>query len=133
MTRSPGIAINGRFLTQRTTGVQRFAAEITAALDAMTAEGALSGARLVCPAGLPAPPWPHLAPERVPGPRGQAWEQWALPRAAGGAVLLNLGNTAPLLAGRRQAVVIHDAGAFDTPESYSRAFRASSDDHRYEA
>jgi glycosyltransferase involved in cell wall biosynthesis len=39
-------------------------------------------------------------------------------------MLLNLGNTAPLMAGRRQAVVIHDAGAFDTPESYSFAFRS---------
>jgi glycosyltransferase involved in cell wall biosynthesis len=38
-------------------------------------------------------------------------------------MLVNLGNTAPLLAGRRQAVVIHDAGVFDTPESYSLAFR----------
>ncbi|MDN3568346.1 glycosyltransferase family 4 protein [Paeniroseomonas aquatica] len=39
-------------------------------------------------------------------------------------MLVNLGNTAPLAPGRPQAVVIHDAGAFDTPESYSAAFRA---------
>ncbi|WP_431269479.1 hypothetical protein [Dankookia sp. P2] len=56
--------------------------------------------------------------------RGQAWEQSELPLRARGRTLVNLGNTAPLAAGRHQLVVIHDAGAFDTPESYSTAFRA---------
>ena len=37
---------------------------------------------------------------------------------------MSLGNTAPVLAGSRQVVVIHDAGVFDTPESYSLRFRA---------
>jgi glycosyltransferase involved in cell wall biosynthesis len=37
-------------------------------------------------------------------------------------MLLNFGNTAPLLA-RRQLVVIHDAGVFRTPAAYSRRFR----------
>lgn len=55
--------------------------------------------------------------------RGNAWEQFALPRAAGAAFLVNLANTAPLFA-RRQAVVIHDAGVFATPEAYSWKFRA---------
>jgi hypothetical protein len=34
-----------------------------------------------------------------------------------------IGNTPPLLAGRGQVVVIHDAGVFDTPTSYSWKFR----------
>lgn len=122
MTHAP-IAINGRFLTQRITGVQRFAAEVAGALDRMVADGALPPARLLVPAGGDTSAFPHLTPERFGRLRGQAWEQVELPLRARGSVLVSLGNTAPLLAGRRQAVVIHDAGAFDTPESYSKAFR----------
>jgi O-antigen/teichoic acid export membrane protein len=118
------IAVNGRFLTQRITGVQRFASEVTGALDRMAAEGACPPARLLAPAGADASAFPHLAVERFGRLRGQAWEQAELPRRARGSVLVSLGNTAPLLAGGRQAVVIHDAGVFDTPESYSAAFRA---------
>lgn len=93
------IFINGRFLDQALTGVQRFAREVTACLPQAT---------LLRPAG------------RL---RGQAWEQAVLPGAARAGLLLNLGNTAPLWRRGRQAVVIHDAGVFDTPESYSRPFR----------
>ncbi|MBL6077236.1 glycosyltransferase family 4 protein [Belnapia sp. T18] len=117
------IAVNGRFLTQRVTGVQRFAAEITRALDAMAAEGLLPGARLLRPAAGAPSPFPHLRDEPFGRLRGQGWEQVELPARARGSVLVNLGNAAPLLARGRQAVVIHDAGAFDTPDSYSLAFR----------
>ena len=54
--------------------------------------------------------------------RGQAWEQFNLPGAARRGILINPGNTAPLLA-RRQIVVIHDAGVYSTPEAYSWKFR----------
>ncbi len=124
---SPPLVLNGRFLTQGMTGVQRFATEIAHAADVLAGEGAWpAGTRVLVPAGFADPsPFRHLPLERTPGARtGQAWEQATLPRAARGATLVNLGNTAPLLAGRRQAVVIHDAGVFDTPESYSLAFRA---------
>jgi glycosyltransferase involved in cell wall biosynthesis len=118
------IAVNGRFLGQQVTGVQRFAGEITRALDAMAAEGLLPGARLLRPAGGAPSPFPHLRDEAFGRLRGQGWEQLELPARARGSMLVNLGNAAPLLAGGRQAVVIHDAGAFDTPESYSLAFRS---------
>ncbi len=117
------IAINGRFLTQPTTGVQRFAAEIAGALAALAATGEAPKPRLLAPRGAPE----HFAglPVEIVGRfGGQTWEQLELPRAAGGDTLLNLGNTAPLRRGGRQAVVIHDAGVFDTPESYTAAFRA---------
>ena len=120
---TPPIAVNGRFLTQRTTGVQRFTAEVAGALDRMAAEGALPPPRLLAPADSDTSAFPNLAAERFGRLRGQAWEQAELPFRARGSVLVSLGNTAPLLAGRRQAVVIHDAGVFDTPESYSKAFR----------
>lgn len=122
------ITLNGRFLTQGLTGVQRYAREITAALDALAARGEAPPITLVAPpdaVGLA--DFPHLSPRILGARGGQAWEQWDLPRAAQG-LLLNLGNTGPLLAGlrqvgRRQAVVIHDAGVFDTPESYGWKFR----------
>ncbi len=119
-----GIAINGRFLTQGMTGVQRFATEITAAADALAARGDWPAARVLHPAGARDAGLRALRLEQAGTRSGQAWEQLDLPRALRGDVLVNLGNTAPILAGARQAVVIHDAGAFDTPESYSFAFRS---------
>ncbi len=53
---------------------------------------------------------------------GQLWEQFELPRYVGKGMLINFGNTGPILA-RRQVVVIHDAGVFSTPEVYSWKFR----------
>ncbi|NDG49352.1 MAG: glycosyltransferase family 1 protein [Rhodospirillales bacterium] len=99
--------INGRYLTQALTGVQRFCREIAACIPQatiLTPPGTEGGT----PAG---------------NRQGQAWEQLELAPAARSGLLLNLGNTAPLFRRGRQAVVIHDAGVFDTPESYSRAFR----------
>ncbi len=107
--------VNGRFVTQGLSGVQRFATEISRALLAL--EGA--GARLLVPAGG-AQLWPGA---RETGRlHGQAWEQCELPCQARDGILVNLGNTAPLLA-RRQLLVIHDAGVYSTPEAYSWKFR----------
>jgi glycosyltransferase involved in cell wall biosynthesis len=114
------LAINGRFVGQRFSGVQRFATEITAAWAALPDAPRPT---LLLPQAAPTPPWP-LSSERVGSRGGQFWEQAELPLALRGRFLVNLGNTAPLLAGRHQAVVIHDAGVFDTPESYSLAFRS---------
>jgi glycosyltransferase involved in cell wall biosynthesis len=112
------LAINGRFLTQTATGVQRFAAEVTQAL-------ARAGVplRLLAPPGAP-DRLGEVPVEHVGTRSGQNWEQLDLPRASGKAMLLNLGNTAPLQCGGPRVVVIHDAGVFDTPESYSFAFRS---------
>lgn len=107
--------VNGRFTAQRLTGVQRFAQEMTSALRRRygerlrvlvppDAEGAMPGARYV---------------GRL---TGQLWEQYDLPSHCRDGILINLGNTAPLLV-RRQIVVIHDAGVFSTPEAYSAPFR----------
>jgi glycosyltransferase involved in cell wall biosynthesis len=112
------LAVNGRFLTQPMTGVQRFAAEVT---QAMAATG--TPLRLLAPPG--APDRLGQVPVEIVGTRGgQAWEQLDLPRAAGRGTLLSLGNTAPLQCGGPRLLVIHDAGVFDTPESYSLAFRS---------
>lgn len=123
------IFLNGRFSVQSLSGVQRFATEITRALSE------------IWPPDLPRPelltPQTNTTasvsmdlgfPARSCGRfQGQIWEQVDLPKATASGLLVNLGNTAPLhLSSRhsRQLVVIHDAGVFSTPQSYSRQFRA---------
>ncbi|MBR0657401.1 glycosyltransferase family 4 protein [Plastoroseomonas arctica] len=118
------LVINGRFLTQPVTGVQRFATEILNGLDQLAAAGAIRIGDILTPRSDAPPQRPgHLGLRATGRLRGNAWEQVELAPAADGAMILNLGNTGPLRAGRRQIVVIHDAGAFDTPESYSLPFR----------
>jgi glycosyltransferase involved in cell wall biosynthesis len=118
------LALNGRFLTQGLTGVQRFASELTAAMDALAGAACWPKMRVLMPRGATGTPFEHLEATSVGRISGHGWEQLELPWHARGRFLLSLGNTAPVLAGRRQAVVIHDAGVFDTPESYSPQFRA---------
>jgi glycosyltransferase involved in cell wall biosynthesis len=123
------VFVNGRFLSQPVTGVQRFSAEIVGAIDALMAAGEWPETALLTPprngegasASIGAS-W-RLRERPVGQRQGHLWEQIDLPRAARDGVLVNLGNTAPLLAGRGQVVVIHDAGVFDTPSSYSWKFR----------
>lgn len=121
----PGpIYINGRYLAQPVTGVQRFAAEIVGAIGTLTAAGEWPQTTVLTPplAGIATDDTPASA--RAVGHRqGHLWEQIDLPRAARGGTLINLGNTAPILSGAGQLVVIHDAGVFDTPYSYSWKFR----------
>ena len=106
------LVVNGRFLTQALTGVQRFAAEITRLLPAPVT--------VLAPPAAPA--MAGIAVRHVGSLAGHTWEQFDLPRHAGAGVLLNLGNTAPLVL-RRQVVVIHDAATFAVPEAYSWRFR----------
>ena len=123
--------LNGRFLRQSVTGVQRFSAEIAAAIDRLVAVGEWPDTVVLAPRpaqleaiGRVAAPYGRLRLREVGRMHGHLWEQAELPTAARGGVLVSLGNTAPVLAGRRQVVVIHDAGVFDTPKSYSLRFRA---------
>jgi glycosyltransferase involved in cell wall biosynthesis len=118
-------AINGRFLTQRMTGVQRYAYEIVMALDGLLAQNRDAAAglamRLVVPPGIDATP--SLAKIEIGRTRfgsGHVWDQFILPLHAGRGVL-SLGNFGPVLA-RRHIVCIHDANTFILPESYSRSF-----------
>jgi glycosyltransferase involved in cell wall biosynthesis len=125
MVRANGFTINGRFLTQPVTGVQRYAREITAELDrllAMHRPGEAPAARLIVPAGTK----PSLAlrviavvETRLSG--GPFWTQFVLPFVKQG-VLLSLGNVGPVLASK-QIICIHDLNTFIAPQSYSRPFR----------
>jgi len=123
------LVINGRFLAQSTTGVQRVAREITREIDAIVGEGDSDlDVTLVChnDVSLEGLDLSAIKVKRVGGLRGQAWEQTSLPIAAGRSVLLCLGNSAPvfsLLTSRRVAVMIHDLSYRFHPNAYRPAYR----------
>jgi len=119
------VFINGRFLTQRTTGVQRYAWEIVRALDTLLCNREASHLKfvLLIPKSGQPPSWLRSIESRVVGRlTGQLWEQLELPRYSRQGISLNLCNTAPLVA-RSVVVTIHDAGVFAVPQAYSSPFR----------
>jgi len=122
----PEILINGRFLDQRVTGVQRYARETLAALDERMAAGDGQFARwtLVLPGASRAKPdLKAITVERYGPLNGHAWEQLVLPWRAHRSLLLSFGFTGPL-ALRRQIITVHDAAVVRFPQSYNRTFRA---------
>ncbi|MBO1325142.1 glycosyltransferase family 4 protein [Acetobacter sp. TBRC 12305] len=119
----PVIYVNGRFMTQPLSGVQRFALEISQALARISRADGQPAPIMLTPAAPCEQAMAEDQPRRAVGRRkGQMWEQFELPRAARQGVLLNLGNTGPLWGGPR-IVIIHDAGVFSQPGSYSWKFR----------
>ncbi len=122
------VVVNGRFLAQPVTGVQRFAREIVAALDGLHASepSAVRGLEfeLVTPHHVAADfGLSHIRTRSIGPLSGNLWEQLVLPRYAARGLLLNLANAAPLLSSR-QAVTLHDAALWRVPEAYSARFRA---------
>lgn len=97
------IAINARFSVHRSTGMQRYAAEVTHRLGA--------NAWLVCP-------------ERpLTGIAGHLWEQTILPLRLGNNLLWSPNNTGPVSVGR-QVCTIHDLIPLEHPEWFSPGFVA---------
>jgi glycosyltransferase involved in cell wall biosynthesis len=121
------IAINGRFLTQPITGVQRYAYELVRAWDVMLANGEIDSQRfqleLVTPQmETPMKEFQCIQVRQVGRLKGNLWEQIDLPWYTRGEFLFNPCNIGPLVK-LNQAVTIHDASVFAVPESYSWAFR----------
>ncbi|AGI26625.1 glycoside hydrolase family protein [Pseudomonas sp. ATCC 13867] len=116
------IVINGRFLSQEISGVQRFAEQISLSLARLRGD-----VRFVAPPG----PLPReeiaqrLNVERIGRHRGHLWEQVDLPlwlARNGRPLLVSLCNTAPLAYGR-QLATHHDIAYVRHPESFSWRFR----------
>ena len=97
------IQVNGRYLVQRVTGVQRYAREIVARLGERVA--------VIAPRGP------------AKGLRGHFWEQAILPCRMQRGLLWSPSATGPL-AVRSQVVTIHDCAFVDRPEGFSRVFAA---------
>ena len=119
--------INGKFLAQRTTGVQRFAHGVVSALDRrLQAQQADREVILLAPPNSAQLEdlrairqhqvgWENCSPT--------VWEQIVLPWSARGGTLLCLSGSAPFFA--RQCIpTIHDAAVFLHPQAYSRSFVA---------
>ena len=124
------LVINGRFLCQPATGVQRVAREFVLALERLLVRGEFPGlrARLVAPAGAEfgSLNLARIATQHLAGGTGHYWEQVTLPRHAGGAHLLCLGNLAPLrslIAGAPVAVMLHDQSFRTFKGDYSLPYR----------
>jgi glycosyltransferase involved in cell wall biosynthesis len=120
--------VNGRFLTQPISGVQRYARELLRALHELLTSGAIDPRlyRVVIlhpRKRVVGEDFGHIEGRPVGNFTGQFWEQAELPAHCRGALLLNLCNTAPLFK-RNQVITIHDAATRAVPNSYTRAFRA---------
>ncbi|MGH6762241.1 MAG: glycosyltransferase family 4 protein [Phyllobacterium sp.] len=119
--------INGRFLAQPMTGVQRYAHEIVRGLDRLVAEEHALARDLEFELLVPPEAKTSIELDRIPirpvgSSQGHRWEQTVLPLHAQGG-LLSLCNTGPV-AVRKQIVCIHDVNTRAFPQSYSRSFRS---------
>jgi Glycosyltransferase len=97
---TPEVIVNGRFLSRRVTGVERYGREILSCIG----EGY------------------RLERTRLNGLRGQAWEQCILPQKINSnSILWSPANTGPL-AIRNQALTIHDLSPLEHPEWFRPDF-----------
>lgn len=121
------IVVNGRFLTQAITGVQRYAREVVQALDVLLTDRDDIKVTVMSPQlSEPPPTWRKVALRQVGILQGHAWEQLELPRYFRGEVLFCPGNTAPvisLLSAAPVVVTVHDLSYKYFPEAYRLAFR----------
>jgi glycosyltransferase involved in cell wall biosynthesis len=119
--------INGRFLTQPVTGVQRYAREILDGLDALLTNNRDIQITVISPRLTEPPPtWKNIVLRQVGILQGHPWEQVELPLYARGKLLFCPGNTAPIISlirGQDVVVTIHDLSYKYFPEAYRRAFR----------
>jgi glycosyltransferase involved in cell wall biosynthesis len=118
------IFINGRFLSQSLSGVQRYAAEMVKSIDDLVGTAAIpqpiANARwmlLVPPNADAVLPLRSIEVVQVGSRSGHAWDQLDLAWTARGGPLISLANSGPLLH-RNQRVVIHDAQVFKHPEFF---------------
>ena len=127
MNRRP-LYVNGRFLTQPRTGVQRYASELLKQWDQMLLEGEIDAAHneivILTPRGEPdMQRFERIAVRSIGALKGNLWEQLELPRFAARHRLFNPCNSGPWIKASGQAVTIHDASVFAVPGAYSPLFR----------
>lgn len=116
--------INGRFLTRRITGVDRFAREVVREIDGLLDEGE---AVLLLPDGLVPIDWEpcsNIAICNYGTLRGHLWEQFDFSHYARkyGLLPVSLCNTAPIC--NPGVVCIHDMAARANESNYSSRFVA---------
>lgn len=121
------IYINGRFLTQSVTGVQRYAVEIVKTIDRLLSTGQIDKERyqfvLLTPKKVNfSLCLDNITVRNVGRLKGHAWEQIELPFFSYGSLLINLCNTASIIKSK-QILTIHDASIEANKNNYSIVFR----------
>ncbi|HEY2927876.1 glycosyltransferase family 4 protein [Piscinibacter sp.] len=121
----PEVLINGRFLGQRVTGVQRYGRETLHCLDELLASSGGAGARwtVLVPRGTQVPAFRHLVVETVGRLQGHLWEQLELLWRARSRLLISFGFTGPMLK-RWQIITVHDAAVVRMPQAFTPGFRS---------
>ncbi|MHB1952986.1 MAG: glycosyltransferase family 4 protein [Sulfobacillus sp.] len=120
------VYVNGRFLTQSITGVQRYAQEALDAIDDLLGKAPYDNASwtVLAPKGTRiAKAWKNIRFRNVGHLHGHIWEQFELPWYASDGLLLTLCG-APSVFHRRHIPTIHDAAIYDRPDGYSFLYRA---------
>jgi glycosyltransferase involved in cell wall biosynthesis len=120
--------VNGRFLGQPLSGMQRYAEELLIALDDCLDHvprriKGIESIEILVPSGeIRRHEWRNLKIRQIGSLHGHAWEQVELAWAARDGFLLNLTSCGPLLH-RNSVLVMHDAAIFAHPEHFSRSYR----------
>ncbi len=114
--------INGRFLTQELTGVQKYAAEVTKQLLKAFPEAIVLAPNHIVQTEMAA----EMKTQTLGTLKGHMWEQLDLPRAVRkeDGFLINLANSAPLNLAE-QLVTLHDAAFKVNPKWFSKKFAVS--------
>lgn len=120
------IYINGRFLTQKITGVQRHAREIVSAIDRLIdEEHELTNHEFILLTPITANndmKLKHIKVKDIGNCGGHLWEQIILPWHTLDGFLINLCNCMPILK-REQVVNICDAAVSAIPDAYTFMFK----------
>lgn len=117
--------INGKFLTQRITGVQRVAIELTKHLDAIVEKGDFT---IITPPGALIDLKLHNIETIVVGRRsGALWTQITLPKYArkNGGYIITFSGLCALL--KPDYFFVHDVTFIRCPESFNKKFRYAYD------
>lgn len=119
------IFINGRFLVQDITGVQRYGRELLKSIDNILLAEDNKDINIICL--IPRtedvlPQYNKIELKEIGVFQGNLWEQIDLPVYCGSNLLFSPANIGPFFA-RNQIVTIHDASVFAIPDNYSLLFK----------
>lgn len=130
------VAINGRFLAQTPSGVQRFSLELVRALDTLLATQSQRATRagttdsfahhveLLVPDNVSElPPLKAIQVRRVSGKGGHLWDQLLRRHCSPQTVMVNLANGGCVLRGN-SLTVLHDAAVYRTPQNFTWLYRS---------
>lgn len=129
-TRPAKIYVNGRFLQQPITGIQRYGRELLRVWDNLIDSGEIDSQQvnievLIPPSKVDAPTLRHIKVRQVGRFKGQLWTQFELPANSRDGLLFSPDNLQPLLAPLLgpSVVTVHDLTFKLFPRAHTTAFR----------